>query len=388
MRGHVRKRWSTWSIVYDEGPDPVTGKRRQREKRGFRTRAEAEEALAIVIATLKTGGYVKPEDVTVREFLRDWLQRKAEDDLKPSTAASYQSKIESYLIPKLGAVHLQDLNVVMIEDALRELLRSGGGGRRPLSVRTVTYSRVLLRAALADAVRRGLLATNPATHARVPGKAHVDHTPRGVPQAPWSVEEVRAFLQSVHGNRLEALWVIYIHTGLRRGEALALRWSDFDLTSRRLRVERNLTVADRRFVIQTPKTKDALRDVALDEVVIAAMRAHRRRQAQERLAAGEAWQDRDLVFCRQDGSELDPDWISREFRRLTITARLRPVRLHDLRHGHATLMLRAGVPVEVVSRRLGHARISVTMDMYVHPDEEADHAAAQAWQRLLGFAET
>lgn len=389
MRGHVRKRGSTYFIVYDERADPRSGERRQRERGGYASREEAEDELARAIAAVRSDGYVEPTKVTVARFLTDWVDRKAEDDLKPTTAASYRQKIDRHLIPRLGTLRVQELNVAHIEDALRDVHREGGAHGGPLSRRTVNYCRVVLAAALDDAVRRGITRANPARLARIPTREREDWSPRSAPQQPWTIEELRRFLATAAEDRLAALWTVYVTTGLRRGEALALRWDDLDLDTGTVQVRRNRTSAqsrDGRIVYddERPKTAAAQRRVTLDEATVAAVRAHRAAQLEERLAAGPAWTDEVArVFAREDGSGLDPDGVSIAFRRLCALAEVRTIRLHDVRHSHATLMLAGGVPVEVISKRLGHSRISTTMDLYVHPDDRQQRSAADRFGKMI-----
>jgi integrase len=389
MRGTVRKRGNTWSIIYDERPDPATGERRRRERGGFADRDTAETELAEAIAAVKSGGYVDPSKVTVARFLTDWIERKAEDDLKPTTATSYRSKIEHHLIPRLGSLRVQELDVARIEDALRDVHREGGRKGAPLSLRTVNYCRVVLASALDDAVRRGMLQGNPARLARIPTRQREGWKPRSAPRKPWSVEELCAFLETAADDRLAALWMLYVTNGMRRGEALGLRWSDVDLEAATISVARVRTTAEdadgHRVVYDDddPKTAASRRTVTLDKPTVAALRSHRLAQLEERVRASSIWEDGDRVFCREDGSGLDPDAISGRWRELCTEGEVRYIRPHDARHSCATLMLAGGVPVEVISERLGHARISVTMDMYVHPDDASQRAAADTFGAII-----
>jgi integrase len=389
MRGHIRKRGGSWYIIYDERPDPRTGERRRRERGGFLDQDSAETALAEAIAAVKSGGYVDPSKVTVTRFLTDWIDRKAEDDLKPTTATSYRSKIEHHLVPRLGSLRVQELDVSRIEDALRDIHREGGRKGAPLSRRTVNYCRVVLASALDDAVRRGIIKGNPARLARIPARERDGWEPRSAPQQPWSVPELRKFLATAAEDRLAALWMVYLTTGMRRGEALGLRWSTVDLDAGTTAVARVRTTATdedgHRMVYDydTPKSAASARTVTLDGPTVAAIQVHRTAQLEERLAAGGAWLDEGRVFAREDGSGVDPDGVSKRWRELCELAGVRTIRLHDARHSHATLMLAGGVPVEVISRRLGHARISVTMDLYVHPDDASQRAASDTFGKLL-----
>lgn len=172
-------------------------------------------------------------------------------------------------------------------------------------------------------------------------------------------------------DRLYALWLLLAGTGMRRGEALGLGPEHLDLDRARVAIQRSLVAVrgrgeEREASFSEPKTDKSRRSVALDPASVETLRAHRRRQLEERIALGPAWQDRGLVFCREDGLELDPDWVGKRFGALSSAAGLPAIRLHDLRHTHATLALQADIHPKVVSERLGHSTISMTLDTYSH----------------------
>jgi integrase len=182
----------------------------------------------------------------------------------------------------------------------------------------------------------------------------------------WSAEQLQAFLTTVAGERLSPLWHLVAMTGMRRGEALGLRWIDVDLENARLAVRRALIPTSTGVVVSEPKTAKGRRVIALDPGTVEVLKAQAARQLeeqqqwdQERLAAR-------LVFTREDGAALDPEAVTRQFRRAVARSMLPPIRLHDLRHTHATLALQAGIHPEVVSERLGHAIIAITLDTYSH----------------------
>ncbi len=200
---------------------------------------------------------------------------------------------------------------------------------------------------------------------------------RSTGKTTWSGTELGRFLESVRDDRLAACWRFLAVTGCRRGEALGLRWRDLDLDAGRAIIVQ--TVVGSRAISET-KTDRGRRTIALDDTTIAALREHRRAQNAERLLMRTAYEDHDLVFCREDGTPIWPRSLTRAFARIVNTANLPQIRLHDLRHTHATLALQAGVHPKVVQERLGHATISITLDVYSHaiPAMQEDAAARVA----------
>jgi integrase len=286
--------------------------------------------------------------------------------LRPLTFESYELNV-ARVVPPIGSVRLQQLTPAMLNRLYGEL----GEGLSPRSVR---YVHTVLRHALADAVKWNRLVRNPADAAEPPsGKAA-----KAPPMKTWSAAELRAFLAHVADDRLYAGFHLAATTGLRRGELLGLRWRDVDLGTGRLAVVQTL-VGKRQ--LSQPKTDRSRRSVALDPATVTALREHRKRQLEERLAWGPAFEDEhDLVFCREDGSPIWPRSFSRAFERHAKDAGLAAIRLHDLRHSHATLALQAGVHPKVVSERLGHSGVGITLDTYSHaiPAMQEDAAAKVA----------
>ncbi len=379
MRGHIRRRGSTWAVVVDLGVDE-RGRRRQKWHSGFKTKKDASQGLTAILAKLQAGTYVEPTRQTVAQYLREWLPA-IKSTVRPGTWSSYRTNVERHAIPRIGHLPLRQLGALQLNTLYEELLANGRcdqtGG---LSPRTVRYTHTILHRALRDAVRWGVLARNPADLADPPKH----RTPE---MEVWTAEELRTFLGSVRDDRLHALWLLLAMTGLRRGEALGLRWVDLDLDACRASIRQTLSSVGGRLSFSTPKTAKSRRSVTLDPVTIAALRTHRRRQAEERLTWGAAYEDAGLVFTRENGSPIRPDSLTRQFRDLAQVAGLRPLRLHDLRHTYATIALAAGTHPKVVAERLGHATIAVTLDIYSHviPSLQ-EEAAAHLANLILGDA--
>jgi len=254
---------------------------------------------------------------------------------------------------------------------LREGRCHGVGG---LSARTVRYVHAIVRRALSDAVRKGLVARNVADLADPPSAGEA----RAPTMRTRSADELGAFLEHVADDRLSAAWQLLTTTGARRGEVLGAHWRDLDLEAGRRSVVQTVTTTG----VSRPKGGRA-RSVALDAGTVQALRAHRKAQAAERLTWGPAYDDHGLAFCREDGTQLEPRSFSRAFRRHVELAELPRIRLHDLRHTWATLALGAGVHPKVVSERLGHATIAITLDVYSHVSAGMQHDAADAVAALI-----
>jgi integrase len=234
-----------------------------------------------------------------------------------------------------------------------------------------------LRRSLADATRLGLVSRNVAALVKPPAPVRHD-------LVTWTADEVRTFLAAVEGDRMAPAYRLLASTGMRRGEALGLHWSNVDLDASRVVVNRSLTLVNEELVWASPKTARSRRSLSLDPETVAVLRAHRRRQLEERLNAGEAWQDNDLVFCNEDGTALHPSRFTRRFVTACERAGVPKIRLHDLRHTWATLALQAGIHPKVVSERLGHATTGITLDIYSHVQPELDAHAATAVAELFG----
>jgi len=357
-RGSVKKRGSSWTIVLDVGPDPATGRRRQKSKGGFRTRKAAEAGLRELTGSVDSGRYVERSTTSIGDYLDEWLE-VVRPRLRPTSWNSYRQAV-AHIKGQVGAVPLQSLAPLEVENLYKELLSTGGAGGRPLSPKTVRNTHIVLRKALADAERLGLVVRNAAAAAKPPVPSKREHTT-------WSADELARFLGSLEGERLAAAFVLLATTGMRRGEALGLRWSDVDLRAGRLSIVQTITTVRDEMVITPPKTARSRRSVSLDPDTVAALRDHRRRQNEERLRAGELWSgEGNFVFTDEIGKPVHPSALSRRFVSYVGRAGLPPIRLHDLRHTYATVALGAGVHPKIVSERLGHATTAVTMDLYSH----------------------
>lgn len=374
MKGHFKKRGSSWYywVELDRGPD---GQRRQKSRGGFKTRKDAERAFGELRDEVRRGAYVEPSKLSLNRYLEEEWLPSIEASVRPTTLRNYRDLHESYVKPTFGRTQLVNITPARLNGYYAELLasgrRSGDGGLSPKTVRNVHS---ILHKALTDAVRWGHLPRNPVSLAAPPKPA------RGEMKV-WSPEQLRTFVEFTRNNRLAAAWLLLITTGMRRGEVLGLTWENVDLTNARLAVVQSLSVVNYHDVRLTqPKTSKGRRSVALDPITVAALQAHRVQQLEERLEWGEGWNGSDLVFTRENGTTIHPQRLTSWFEQLARDAGLPKIRLHDLRHSYATAALAAGIPAKVVSERLGHASVVITLDTYSHilPSMQEDAANSVA----------
>lgn len=354
---------------------------RQESVTGFTTRAAAEAARRAHLVQLDTGTAVPRGSLTVGAWLAEWAAG-LEVERAPATARAYRHIVKHIRVSAIAALRLSDLRPTHVAALEAAWLTSGGREGRPLGRRTVQQRHAVLHSALTDAVAAGLLGTNPATRkkrTRTRGGAR-----RPSELAVWTAPHVRAFLAHPSLSRDVGLWTVALGTGMRRAELLGLAWADVDLDAARVRVWRGRVIADGGPRTQEDvKTASSSRELSLDPYLIAALRRHRSAQHAERLAAGPVWQDTGYVFTDPEGLPLHPNTVSARWARAVKAAGLPGIRLHDARHTYATLALSAGVPLLVVSRRLGHATLAITSDLYGHVLRSDDEAAAEAYGRAV-----
>ena len=313
------------------------------------------------------------EHTAVADYLARWLDVQR-TQLEASTWASYAGNVRRYLLPHLGHLALRDLTVPILDAMYAALATQPGPRGRQLSLRTVRFSHAVLHKALGDAVKSGIVATNPAAHATLPRRA--PDRDSDIPEVRvWTALQLRAFLDATAGDPLHRLWVVAAGTGMRRGELLGLRRED--VGDGVLHVRRSLTVVGGEVRLKRPKSSRS-RALRLDYRTATALA--------EEAALPRPQRHLDLIFTEADGSALDPMRVTHAFRTAVARTDLARVRLHDLRHTHATLLLQAGVPVKVVSERLGHATVALTLDIYAHVLPAMDADAAERFGALLDAA--
>jgi integrase len=346
--------------------------RRQRHSVYGRTRYEVVDKLRRARNRIAEGRPPTDDATTVAEYLRWWAEHVLPGTVRDTTAYGYRRLIEHTIIPAIGHHRIGRLTPAHVHAMLRDLEERG------LAPKTRRNTRAVLARALAHAERWELVTRNVA--------ALVD-TPRDVgPKTDdaLDLDGVKQLITAAEGDRLEALWVIAVTVGLRKGEALALTWDDVDLRRAEVSVRGTLRrVPGVGLVVNKPKSERGARTVALPPLCVDAMRRRRQTQRLERIAAGPRWTETGYVFTTEIGTPIDPDNLQRAWRKVTTRAGLGNLRFHALRHSAATVTLARGVPLEVISRQLGHAGYAITADVYAHVGAAAQRDAADAMQAAL-----
>jgi len=359
-----------WSYVL-RVPDLATGKTKPQWVGGFDSEKSAKLARDKARVSLSSSTYVSPSKATVGEYLITWINDVHASQLKATTLERYKQVINKHLIPELGAIKLQDLRASHVQALYTNLLTRPTATGEPLSPRTVELIGTVLKIAIKYAVNVDeVMAVNPANRVPLPkGKGSIP--------APWSIQELNTFLDVARTHRLFFFFRLSAFTGARRGELLALKWSDFDGSA--ITISKNRLSVSKQVLVQnsTKGGTNGQRRVPLDRETIELFNAHRKRQLIERLALGEYWHDTGYVFTQENGLPIYPHTPSDLFKKLLKKAGLRPTRLHDQRHLHATELLRLGEPLHVVASRLGHRDAMVTATIYAHvSDQQAETASS------------
>ena len=380
MRGHIRKRGKTsWAIVLPVGRDPITGKKKYRWIKGGRTKKEAESKLAEVIHQMETGMFIEPSKMTVADYLKQWLSDYASTNVRPRTHERYTGIVERHLIPAVGQIKLVELRPAHIQAMYSKSLNAGRLDGKPggLSARTVLQHHRILSEALSHAVKWNLVARNVANAIDPP-------RPQRKEMTALDTQDVVRLLKATEGTIHNAIFHLAVYTGLRRSEILALAWKNVDLDLVTLSVVRVMhQLPGGRVAFDEPKTAKGRRLVDLSPDTALLLRSHKRQQASLREELGDHLSEEDLVFSHPDGSHVLPATVSQAFRRIANRLGLPTQRFHDLRHTHASLLLKGGYHPKIVQERLGHASIMTTLDTYSHVTQGLQALAARGFADML-----
>jgi integrase len=360
MKGHVRKRGDKWCFVVELPRDEVTGKRRQKWFSGFNTKKEAQQALIEKLREIQTGLLVDTTEMTVAEYMQYWLDNYAKASCRHTTYNVYVQRTNRYVIPCIGHLKLKDLKTMHLQKMYAELLRTGAkyrpGGIAPITVRHIHG---MIHRALENAMRWQIVPRNVAQLVDLP---RVEKKETVV----LTRDQVQKLVMAASGHELYIPILLAVTTGMRYAEIFGLAWKDVDLEKRTIHVRQQLVRTRGEYRLTAPKTKSSERIISLSESLVAPLRRHKAEQAQQKLLIGPSYNSDGLVCCRPDGLPYSSTPVRRKFDRLLESAGLPMIRIHDLRHTVATMLLEQGVHPKVVSELLGHANIGITLDRYSH----------------------
>jgi integrase len=340
--------WATQYIVY-------TAKGRKRKTIYGKTRAEVAAQLAKALSDRESGLTFDAENLKLGEYLEGWLTDSVKNSVRDITYKGYERLVRNHITPTIGSIRLKALTPTHLRGLYRNKTDAS------LSPRTVQYIHVTLHKALKQAVNDGLVPRNVTETVKPPQLRREEIKP-------LTSKQTKMLLNTIRGNRLEALYVLAISAGLRQGELLGLKWEDVDLEHGTLQVRRTLSGSKNgNPIFGSPKTAKGKRSVTLTEKAIEALKRHRELQVEEKQRLAGLWQDHGLVFVTRVGTPINRrNLVIRSFKPLLSRAGLPEIRFHDLRHTCATLMLCGGIHPKVVQELLGHASVTVTLDTYSH----------------------
>ena len=372
MRGHIVKRGkNSYSIAVSLGKDSTTGKYKQQWVSIKGTKKDAEKRLSEILNQLDNGTFFIPNKTVFAEYLEKWLSVYAKSHLSPRGYERYQGIISKYLIPGFGNILLTQLKPEHLQKHYAALLDNG------LSAGTVKYHHAVIHKALQTAVKWGLLSRNVADSVDIPRARHNE-------MQTWDEYEINRFLRVAKESPYYALFHTALYTGMRRSELLALRWCDVDFIYSQISVSRSLHhLKDGSFIFTQPKSAKSKRTISLSSFAIVTLNRHRKNQEAIRTPLGISLKGNDLVFSNLDGTPLRPNTITRAWNTAAKRAGIKVIRLHDARHSHASILLKAGVHPKIVQERLGHSSIAITLDTYSHVAPGLQKAAAESFDRLL-----
>ena len=377
MKGSIRQRGKgSWEICADTGRDPTTGRRLRHFENIRGRKAEAQRRLRELLLSVEQGTYVKFDRLTMAQFLGEWLQDYVATNTAPRTSERYQEIVRVHLIPALGSLPLLSLRPHHIQKYYAEAMKSGRrDGKGGLSALTVHHHHRVLFEALRYGVKHGILIRNVAEAVDAPRPEHKEF-------AILAASDVQLILDACKETPYYVLFFTLAYTGLRRSELLGLRWEDVDLQKSTLSVVRSLhQLRGGKYIFGEPKTKRSRRQIALSPSLAIVLWEHRLKQEHARESSGKPSESMDLVFSHPDGRPIRPDSVTRAFPEIAKSVGLRDVRLHDLRHAHATILLQQGVNPKIVQERLGHSSVSTTLDIYSHVLPGLQEAAARQFDQ-------
>lgn len=371
LRGHIKKRGNSWSIVIELPKDSTTGKRKQKWFTCKGTIKDAEKFLTEKLRELDTGVIIDNITMTFGEYLDFWIKNSCKGKLSINTLEEYELKIYKHIKPVLGNIKLDKLKTLQIQNFYTLKLEEG------LSERTVLSFHKIIHRALDQALKWQLIVINVSNGVDKP-------KPKKNKTNFLNEKELRDLLEKAKNTNLFIPIVLGAYTGMRRGEILGLTWDNIDLKKGYIKVEKTLSSTKQGIIFTEPKTETSNRTVAISNEVIEILKRNSVNQLKLKMRLGNLYKDNNLVCCKENGDFINPKNFSRDFHKLITKNNLKDIRFHDLRHTHASLLVKLGIHPKEISTRLGHSDIGITMNLYSHIYEDMDKQTANMFEKLIG----
>jgi integrase len=354
MKGYIRKRGDKYSFTVDIGKDPRTGKRKQKTVSGFRTKKEAQVALAELVTDVDKGNYLEPEKRKFKEFALNYIENIYRERVKKSTYEVTYNVLIAQLIPYFGETDLNDIDQFMIHEFYKEKKEKYASA---YIQRMHELLRLILRVAYKWEVLQKDISSLIEAPRLIKKKMNV-----------WTIDQVNAYLDFTQHSRYHPIFFLAAYTGMRKGEICGLTWDDIDFENKCISVNKTLSyiTSEKSYILQTPKTRSSNRIIYMDEDIIKVLKKQRYHQNLEKLKYGGVYQDHNMVFAQETGDYICMPGVNCLFLRYIRQTELPRIRFHDLRHTHATILLQMGVNPKIVADRLGHTSVKITLDTYSH----------------------
>lgn len=377
MRGHIKKRGENWSVIVELPKDTITGKRKQKWFTVKGNKKDAEKFLTEKLIELDTGLLIDTKKMKYSEYLDYWLKEICIKNLKSTTLDGYKHNIENHIKPIIGNIYLDKLTPLHLQNLYSNRLESGRlkkeGGLSKKSV--LTIHRIIHRS-LEQAVKWQLIPRNIADSVEPP-------KPQKYKASFLNEKDINKLIDISKDTKLYIPILIAIYTGMRRGEILGLKWENVDFEKGIIEIKQALYSTKNGLEFTTPKTETSNRNICIPDFLINELKKYRIKQNKNKLKYGNLYVDTGVVCSLENGDVINPKNFSRDFHKLLENNNLPLIRFHDLRHTHASLLVKLGVQPKIISNRLGHSNIAITMDLYSHVYIESDKSVANMFEKML-----
>ena len=384
MKGGVRKRGATWSYYFYIGK--VDGKKKMKEKSGFKNKTEAEKALRNALYEFENGGYISPKKITLLQFSLDWLENYVKPMRKITTYNRYNELLKKYILNTIGNLNIIDVESFHIEQLLLDVKK-----KKNISNATLQSIYTILNTIFNRALKLKLIKDNPCKYIERPKRDKFIPDVLTIDEIPLIVNALN--LNDEYDYMFYIAFKITLELGLRRGELGGLEWSNVDFKENAVTIKNNLIYTNGYVKMTTPKTLESCRNIYISDALLQILKSLRKIQNENKLKYGEFYEENifedekfDLIMKWFNGKNIHPMFYPKKLKKILNTINIdKNIRWHDLRHTNATLLLSQGIDFKVIQERLGHSDIGTTMNIYSHVNKDMQKDATEKLNNLLNF---